>query len=423
MEKQTLFFISRLLGRHVHFSVLGKRSIRGTLVDVAIEFSEPYPRISELIFRLHAKRYRLPHDPDLVRSMVASGRVGVPHERLTLLTAEDPYLSLRDNFIDKQVIDTDGAKVERVNDVQVLLVSGASLIIHVDIGLLGLARRLGIEELAKRLQAFLGYPGESTLLSLRFIQPVTPVQVQPLRLSVSQQRLADLHPGEIADILEELDRAERLAVMRMMDDETAAEVLSEADEDIQRAIIHDVGLDRASDIIEEMEPSEAADILGALDQAHSEAIIAGVEDQEVRESLTELITYPEHSAGGLMTTDFLSCPPDFTVGEALNLVRVEASEIESLQYIYCLDAHERIVGIVSLRHLLINRPEVPLREIWEDRIVAVHTDTPLREVAELFLKYPFSHLPVVDEEKKLSGLVALGPSLEELLPYLEEEKS
>jgi magnesium transporter len=323
---------------------------------------------------------------------------------------------LKESLLDKQIVDTDGAKIRRVNDLQFLKARNDLLLVHVDVGFRGLMRRVGLEKPTDfLLQGLLDYSLTDQFISWKFVQPLSSPDL--LRLKIAQSRLAHLHPADLADIIEDLDIHNRAAVFQSLDVETAAEILEESDPKIQVSLIKDMEVSDASDIIEEMSLSEAADLLGDLPKKKAEDILMEME-KDVAEDVKELLAHPEETAGGLMTTSFLSFAPSTTVAEALEHIRKEAEDMDFIYYLYVIDDAEHLLGMLSLRDLLVASPNTPLSEIMDTRLVAVSLDEDKEKIAEQFIKYGMMAIPVVDEANKLEGVIIFRNLLELVAPEL-----
>jgi magnesium transporter len=427
---QTHFFVyvSRLLGRKVD---LPEPHVVGRLIDLVAVEQPPYPRITALVVRSHAGVMRVdlekvaPAALALGRRVDASQGAAGPPRQMMLLPNEFRVQSL---LIDKQVVDVRGAKVVRVNDAQLLIDQRGVFLIHVDVGVRGLLRRIGIEGALTRFGRLFGRKTREDLISWKYIHPLTAPAAGnggPVRLSVSQQALHELHPGELADILEDLDRDSRLAVVQQMTPETAAEVLEEVDETVGKSIVEELSPEVAADIVEEMEPAEAVDLLSELPEDHAERIMKHVEKDDA-DDIRKLSSYAEGTAGSLMSTDFIAVPPELTVQETTEQLRRQACDVEAIYYVYVTDAQGRLVRVVSLRQLVTARPGALLKEIGEDRLITLFPDTPVREVAQLFEKYGFLFLPVVeapqgDGPSRMLGVVGLQHALGEIHDHFGQE--
>jgi len=325
-------------------------------------------------------------------------------------------LFLRDALLDKQIVDTNGAKIRRVNDLQFLRSHDRLHLVHVDVGFRGLMRRVGLERaMDLLLQSLFDYDLPNQFISWKYVQPVSSPDL--LRLSIAQNRLAQLHPADLADIIEDLDIHQRTAVFQSLDVETAAETLEETDPRIQVSLIETVAADKASDIIEEMSLSEAADLLGDLPRDKAEGILKEME-REIAEDVKELLAHPEEEAGGLMTTAYLSVAPDTTAASALEILRREAMELDFVYYVYVLDPDERLLGMLSLRELLAAAPEAKMADLMDTRFVTVPLNEEPDEIAEQFAKYGVMALPVVDREERMKGVIPFRNLLELVAPKL-----
>lgn len=413
-EREEFVYLSRIMGRRARSREL--RTPMGSVHDVVATLGEVYPQLRGIVLRHRGTFAFYPAGRDDYMELVSGRRLTVDEHRIEPLELGPRDVSLRDLLWDKQIVDVKGAKVERVNDVH-LLIAERQWVVHVDVGFSGLLRRLGWLRPIRGLCGLLRIPLKDELIAWKYAEPLSSEgDLGPVRLRVSSEHLKQLHPGELADILEELDKLERQTMLAAIDNETAAEVLEETNDETVKAIFENLPTERAADILEEMEPSEAADVLAGLSPDVSAEIIGEIE-QEAKEELQELIAYPERTAGAIMTTDFLEIESQATAATASAAVRSAADEIEAYYYVYVHDRDGRLLGAISLRHLLRAEPEDKLSEILQPRLITVHPDTPISEVAELFLRYSFLTLPVVDEENRQKGVVSLKHAFDELLPY------
>lgn len=414
---EELVYLSSMLGRPAYSRTLGTGM--GKVWDVIAQVTEMFPEVKGLVLRNGGRLVLYPATGQEYQEFVKARKLKVDEHKIVPLSPSPDDISIRETLWDRQIVDVEGAKVVRVNDVQ-LLIGDRQWVVHVDVGVTGLARRLGYETAMRKAAKLLGRKIEDELISWKYVQPVSDSADAPgpVRLKVGAQRLKELHPGEIADILEELSHEQRQVMVASMDVETAAEALEETDYDVQKAILEGLEPERAADILEEMEPSIAADLLSDLDESASEQIIQKFEFEDERAEVAELMTYEENTAGALMTTDYLELAEDKTVEDALELLRDSADEIEAYYYIYVHDEDGVLLGAVSLRNLLQKDPALQLGNILSGRLITVTLDTNLSEIAELFLRYNFLFLPVVDESGVQKGVVSFKDSLDDLMPTL-----
>jgi magnesium transporter len=412
-----------------YFSEIHGRQIRdregrrlGKVRDLVASTTQPFPAVRGLVLRLAEGGQKLAVLPGGELDRLARGEaVSIDPAGLQEYRLGPTDFLVSDWLLDKQIVDMEGAKVRRVNDVHLLLADRV-WIVHVDVGGMGLMRRLGFESAIRRMAQGLGRPLREELISWKFVQPLAETEEvgRPIRLKVEHARIRDLHPGEVADILEDLGKEERAMIVGSLGPEAVADVLEEAEEDVQTAVISQLEPSHAADILEEMDPGEAADILTNLPDAHTEEIIAEVEAPE-RAQLEQLIEYEEKSAAALMTPEFVWVAPDATVGQTLDEVRRLASEIEAIYYTYVLDEERHLRGVTTLRSLLRARPEQRVEEIMEQRLVTVKPTDGVKEVAETFQKYSFLGCPVIDDEGRMMGVILLKHAVDDLLPEFKRE--
>ena len=413
-EPQVFLFLSRILGKKI---VGAEGKVLGRVYDLTAEFVEPYPAVTGLVFSPTLKKRFLILPWKDVTDL--NGEVSVAINAVSELSAlglRQGELLLREDLLDKQVVDTDGAKIRRVNDLQFLKTSHGLHLVHVDVGFRGLIRRVGlIKPFDAILQSLFDYKLPNQLISWKFVQPLHSPDL--LRLNITQNRLGQIHPADLADILEDLDIRQREAVFKALDVETAAETLEETDPKVQVSLINDLNTAQASDIIEEMSLSEAADLLGDLPKAKAEGILKEME-KEIADDVKELLTHPEREAGGMMTTSYLSFRPSTTVGEALEKFRREAEDIDLVYYVYVTDEEDLLLGVISLRDLILADSDKRLEEIMDDRVISVKLDDKDDTIAEHFAKYAVTAIPVVDENDRMQGTIIFKNLLDVVAPHL-----
>ncbi|MFA5354747.1 MAG: CBS domain-containing protein, partial [Thermodesulfovibrionales bacterium] len=228
-------------------------------------------------------------------------------------------------------------------------------------------------------------------------------------------------PADIAELISQVSREEGAHLFRDLDIETAAEALSELKPEMQAEIINSMDMEKAVDIIEEMPPDEAADVLSDLPAEKAKELLEHMEKEEA-EDIQELLGHPEDTAGGLMTNEFVSAPPGITVLEARERFRQDAEEIDTVYYIYVVDEEERLLGVISLRDLLLAEPALPLCEVMERKLKTVTPEVDEMEVAGIFSKYNLVSLPVLDCEGVLIGIVTIDDIIDRILPPAAKRK-
>ena len=334
-------------------------------------------------------------------------RANIGAAKFTEFAGSEGMLMLSRDLLDQQIIDTNGRKVVRVNDVELVGDGGDPFVLKVagvDIGARGAARRL-LKGLVPRaaLNAFLAK------LSVRLIpwDYVDLIETDPARrvkLKISGDKLATLHPADLADIIEELAPAEREALFQSLDEDVAAQALEEISPKLQVSILSSLDTEHAADIVEEMDPDAAADLLSGLPEKHSEEILEEMQPAE-RQEVEDLMGFEEDTAAGRMTTDYMALLPTAKVAYAIEMLRHFDGPLESMSTIYLVDKDEKLVGAVPLARMVLANPATALSELSEGGHISCHPDADEREVAEMFDKYNLLTLPVVDDDGVLTGVI------------------
>lgn len=326
---------------------------------------------------------------------------------------ESETICLKRDVLDRQIIDTQGRKVVRVNDIALESAGDRLVLKRVEVGLAGAVRRLLAGVIAPRLLRRLAEGLSQQGIPWDYVGMVEPGSAR-IRLKVHQQ-LAKMHPADLADILEDLGRVERKEIVSALDPETAAQALSEAEPSVQAAVVEAMHADKAADLLEELAPDEAADILGDLPEERLQAVLDAMEHEDAEE-VRELLTFREDSAGGLMTTDFFRARASWTVGETLAaLQKVNEDLIPELDEIPLEDDDGKLFGIVPLVRLVRASGGLPVTDFMRRDTRAVTTSAPFKEVVERFEKYHLRALAVVDDFGDLKGIINIEDVLSRLV--------
>ncbi len=409
-------FISEILKRPV-LDLRGDEL--GVLKDLVIVKGSPLPEVDSLIVGRRKKYFRIPWDT-----------VNIFNKRIiaTKLSASDleEYDFPKENLhavkdiMDKQIVDATGAKVVRVNDIKLEGYEGKAMLVAIDAGMRGILRRLGFEKRGSELLKLFKVELPYNLISWNYIQPLEP-KLKTIALTVPRQMVSKLHPADLAEIISSVSREEGTNFFRDLDIKTAAETLSELEPEVQASIIEEMDTEKASNIIEEMPPDEAADILGDISAEKMKAILERL-DIEDAEDIQELLEHEEDTAGGLMTNDFIAYPPTMPVSEAIERFKQDAEEIETIYYIYVVDEEEKLLGVLSLRELLLAEPGKKLEEIMVTSLKTVQPDADENVVAAAISKYNLVAIPVVDNEGYLLGIVTVDDIIDRILPPKAKRK-
>jgi magnesium transporter len=384
----------------------------GKVKDLVVVKGEPFPRVSALIIEKKKKGFHLPwHDLNIFNKRIISSNIYVqdlhPYE-----FSEEDLLIARDIF-DKQIVDANGAKVVRVNDVKLEGFESEAILVAIDVGIRGIMRRLGVERGGEDFMRIFRRDIPFNLISWNYLQPLGP-KLSTISLTVPRQMVSELHPADIADIISQVSRREGVTFVKGLDVETAADALSELETDVQAAIITRMSAEKAADILEEMPPDEAADVLSDLPADKAKEILENIEKDEA-EDIQELLSHEEDTAGGLMTNVYIAYPPETTVRKAIDLFKKDAEEVETVYYIYVIDEKEKLVGVVSLRELLIASLDTKLSEIMHSKLKTVTPDVDEGEVSAIISKYNLVALPVIDHEGFMLGIVTIDDIVHRIL--------
>ena len=287
-------------------------------------------------------------------------------------------------------------------------------VVAVDVSSNAILRRVGLAKVGERLAKGRQRP-KPHLIDWKDVD-LEQTDQGSVRLAVPRTKLELLHPADIADLVHELSPEERAAVLDALEDELAADTFEELHSSFQASLLLDMPDDRASELLGNMSPDDAADLLADLPDDRRQHFIAMMKKEDA-EDIRELLSYPEHSAGGIMTPDYAWVRLDATAAEALESLREQAEDVETVYYIYVLDRSEHLRGVISLRDLLLGMPpDRKVRDFMTENPVAVRTDASEEDITELIAKYNLLALPVVDEQGVLHGIITIDDAIDLVLP-------
>ena len=434
----------------IHFSnllgipIFNEDSIKvGVLSDLFVDYSEVYPVTLALQFEKNKQLFYInwsdiktfTYKKIIVKNDIEIGRsrtypkidnkkpsTSILASQFTGETIE--YPAIGKVILDKQVVDTSGKKVVRVNDIQ-FIKSGKSLrVTHAEIGLRSMIRRLGYERLVDGLFSIFkpnaAYLSQDALINWKYIHAIPDKSVSKnVKINLYNDQITKLHPADIADILEELDNVSRDQLFSDLDPKLAAETLAEVEDEYQINLVKNKPLVEVAEIIGNMDTDDAVDILEDLDVLKAEEIIANIEDSEVQDDITELLEYREDTAGGLMSTEVLEVSKTFKKSDVISLIQEKDDDLETIYDLYIIDEKFKLLGSCTLRSLLVQKEDVTLEKIMEiDDIKSLNPNTHWKEVASFMSKYNLINVPIIEQEGKLLGIV----SVDDLLPWLLNEK-
>lgn len=401
------FYLSRIIGSRVYNAA--DSTLIGRIRDLVVDLRHERPKVTAIQLRNGRLLDTAPIDIVKDGSQYAFFCNEI---REAVLPSED-VLFLAKNIQDRQIVDMDGRKVVRVNDLRLAVINSGTYLIAVDVGLEGLLRRLGF---AKPLKIFLhlfdcSIP--SRLILWDDVQAVGFGQ-SGIRLSKETEKISTLHPSDIADIIEDLDKNSQATVFASLDEEKAADVLEEMEPDAQMHIIDSLTIAKAADVLEKMPSDEAADLLDVLKDDVAEEIL-GEMNKESSQEVRELMEYPENTVGSQMSTDFVSFSSDMTVGDVLSLLREQKPEMDAIFYLYIVNASGRLIATVSLRDLVISGFDTRIRDIMKTDFIYVYDNDRIDQLNEIISKYNLPAVPVVDEGHVMQGIVVVSDVVYDLM--------
>ena len=412
-----MFYLTRLLGKPV-VDAAGEEI--GTINDVAIATGEIFPRVTALAFVGPDKTpfmlswRKFVEDVNDERVLLCESRT-----RLRFSYLQPDEVLLARDLLNKQIVDTQGMKVVRVNDLKLSESANQLRLLGAEVGVRGVLRGISplLERAVERVVRLVGRTLTETIIAWNYMD-LLDRDLSHVQLSVSHKRLHELHPADVADILETLSANQRGRVFDHLDNAAAALAISELEDEYQAQVFADLTDQRASDILEMMDPDDAADIIGDLDYDKAETLLRLMGVRESRQ-IRKLLGYKENSAGGIMTPEVTTVTEDMTVQQVIDHLRGAAAENESIYYVFVIEGDRRLVGVVSLRDLLVSAPETHVADIIKRDVITVEPDDDQEDVAETMSKYDLLALPVVDESGRILGIVTVDDALE----VLEQESA
>ncbi len=403
-------FISELVGRRAAVNDLAVGKVADFLVTKP---DDTFPQIDGLIIKTSRGLRFAPIDT--VADVDRHGTVALTAAPAEPAPSDDQALYLIADLLDKQIVDVDGRKVVRINDIEVASTGGRMRVVAADVGVAGLLRRLGLKSFGRRFTPGVYRAVPRSMIAWNSVAPIREANPAQVSLSVKRSKLARLHPSELAEIIGDLSAREAAAVVGQLDDETAADAFEHLDSETQKTLIDDIGTERAADIIEEMDSDDAADLLAELPEEQQSQLLAEMNAYTAGE-LRELVKYDEDTAGGLMTTDYVWIYPHRTTEATIRKIREIAPASEFIYYLYVLDKDDHLLGTLSLRTLLLALPTAFIDRIMETDMVTVAPDTPAVDVAATIARYDLLSVPVVDERGKMLGIVTVDDAIDAIMP-------
>jgi len=396
------FFLSEIVGRRIYL----KSNSIGKLKDLVIqENAGKIPEVTHL----------------LVHRPYGDSRLLIPWDEITLIsnteiiseitTTEgyelnplDNHIFLKDYILDKKILDMDGHEVEVVYDVKLIFQNERLFVSEVDFNRFRILRRMGFKKLANYLAKY----KEGSSISWLYVQPL-PETIGSfegnVKLNVLKENINDIHPVDLADILEELEGNQRIAVFNELEPELASDTLEEVEPRVQRELIRSMQKEKAAGLINEMSPAQVAGILSVLPASEADEIIEFV-DSENKERVQQLIDQTDENIMLYSTQQVIKRPVDTMVKEVIDNFREVAGDMDVIMYVYVVNADNILQGVVDIRELIAAEPEQTLGDIMTDNIISLNPDDTLHDAVDMFFRYSFRAIPITDEEDNLLGVVS-----------------
>lgn len=399
-------FLSEFIGKPV-VDLEGKKI--GKFKDFIISVNMSYPIIKAIsVYTTEKRDINIPWKQ--IESINREIKLKVNSDDIEEYQIGKLDIKLAEGVLDKQVVDVEGKKIRRINDLQLSSSNGYYHLIGVDISILGVLRRIGLAKITKSL----GIKLQEDYISWKDVDMLES-DLTSLKLKVPEYKLKKLHPADIAEIVDQLNINDSITILNSLDEEIAADALEEISPERQVSLFEEMDTKRAADILEEMSPDDAADLIGDLPDDRAKQLLELMDPEESKD-VKKLLEYPEDTAGGVMTTEFAAVSEDLTVQEILNALRVVAKEIESIYYIYAISKEGNLVGVASLRELLLADPKQKLTEFMHKDLITVDVMEDQYEVAKKIAKYNLIAIPVVKDENKIKGVVTVDDAIDIVLP-------
>ncbi len=416
MTALTTFYLSKLIGKEA-FDIDGEAI--GVIKDLLISSISAVPSDSarQLVLgvKLKVGKETKFYSFSSFRVVKAREELNVTCTALIKINDEEVNngLLLVENILDKQIVDLNGRKLVRVNDVRLVTIATGTFAIAVDIGIEGLLRRIGISQPIKKILSIFHISMPAKFILWDDVQAIDFSNLN-IKLSKSYAKLHMLHPSDLADILEDLGKKSSMSVFSSLDEEKAADVLEELESHAQIHIVENLPVNKAADVLELMPADEVADILDELEDDKAEMLLKEM-DTESSQEVRELLEYDDDLVGSIMTTDYLSFSPEMIVAEVLVELRARKPEAEELYNMFVTESNNELIGTFNLRDLVVSEPDVSVSHLMKSELVSLYDDQDVGAIAEIVSKYNMLAVPVVDQNYQLQGMVVIDDIIEDLI--------
>lgn len=415
MRRLSVFLYSQILGNKIYDEF---NDVLGELKDVYVTTEEGNPRI--IGYKVRRDGVTFHYEFRSISFFGEDGRVLIKTiGSREILPRTYSYL-LSQHLLDRKIVDINGKQVVRVDDLRIAEIAGEYRVVAVVTGPLARFKRVGMGGLGKLVYKILRKDYEDKILLWDDVESVEMVN-NNLQLSASYQKLSTLHPADLADILENLDESSRKQLFESLDEDLAADTFEEIEDEFKGSIIKELSDTKTQELLENMDNDEIADLLDELDEEDKEKVLVNLEKEDAEE-VKELLKYEDEAVGSMMSKDFISLGGNVTVEETVEVLKEMQPDEDVMYYIYVIDEHDRVLGLVVLKDLILCDGKTKLKDIMEENITTVKHDDPIEEVIEKASKYDLLLTAVVDDENRLVGIVQIHDIIDEALYPLWKKK-
>ncbi len=392
--------------------------IIGKCKDCIISAKRSYPIINAVVLRgPHKKDINIPWE--YINNSGSTISLNTSFDDIKEYNMGENDIKLVDDVFDKQLVDVEGKKIRRINDLQVSPVDGYYRLIGVDVSVKGALRRLGLEKITSSLKINL----QEDYIDWKDIDVSTSKDnIFNLRLKVHEYDLKKLHPADIADIVEKLSVKDSVTILNSFDDEVAADILEEVSQENQMCLLDEIDSKKAANILNKMSPDDATDLISCLSEDKSNNLLELMDPEESKD-LKKLLKYPEDTAGGIMTTEVAAVSEDLKAVEIIDKLKEIDKDAESIYYIYAQSKQGTLTGVTSLKQVLFANPDKPLNEFMNKEVISVDVNEKQLDVIETIAKYNLLAVPVIDDKNHLKGIVTVDDAIDLLLSQMAPKMS
>ncbi len=408
MERLNSFFLSNVLKKKVYDEY---GDYIGKLWDIYVTTEDGLPRVIGYKVRKdhETSNYEFRNigfykDNKSIAIKIVDAKEIIPRTYTYLLSK---------HLLDKEIVDINGKKVVRVNDLRLAEIAAEIRVVAVDVGSLARARRYGFETLLRAIYKVFKHTHEDSLVTWDNVESLEMVN-DNLQIAVPYQKLSKLHPADLADILENMDSSNRIKVFERLEENLAADTLEEIETEYQIDLLGALSEDKAAELLDNMPNDEIADILEEMDEETAEKILLTIEKEDAEE-IRVLMNYEDELVGSIMNKDFISFNVNITCEETIELLRELQPDDEVAYYIYIVDQYEKLQGVISLRDLIVSPSKTRLKEIMKTKVVLLRDSEKIETAVEMAVKYDLLSLPVLDKDDKLCGVVIMSDIVDEVL--------